>query len=533
MRTRIFVLSAGVLAGLCAVPAGLAGATSSPANTIYWGENSGGRISQANLDGSGNGSNLSTGLASVSDPNGLAIDSATGTIYWVNAGNSTIGEAKLDGSGGANLSLSGSATLDTPTSIAIDPAANKIFWVNQNGGTGNTGAVSEANLDGTSAKDMNTGTATVSYPQGLAIDPSDNRIYWTNTGTNTISYANLDDTGGGGNLTITGVASAVNNPVGLAIDPSAGRIYWADAVTSGHISSANLDGSGSKDIVTTGASAVDVPAGVAIDPGANRIYWADKATGKISEANLDGTGDGSDLSMSGASVSSPYFVAILKAPVAAGAPQISGSETVGSTLSCSQGTWEQDLLSGFLYEAPHTYSYQWTLNGTSIAGATSSTEVTQSGGSYSCQVTAMNQAGSDTQSSATLAVVAAAGSAPPSQTITPAPVLTNVKQKHRRWRESNRQPTIASARAPLGTTFQFAVNEAASVSFAFQQRVHGRTATRGTLTFHAAAGNRTVRFGGRISKRSKLRPGSYSLLITATANGKSATRTLKFTIAKG
>jgi hypothetical protein len=61
-----------------------------------------------------------------------------------------------------------------------------------------------------------------------------------------------------------------------------------------------------------------------------------------------------------------------------------------------------------------------------------------------------------------------------------------------------------------------------------------RMVTAGTLTFSAHAGTNEVRFAGLISKHRRLRPGSYTLLATATASGKhSTTRTLHFTIAGG
>ena len=51
------------------------------------------------------------------------------------------------------------------------------------------------------------------------------RVFWANGGNDTISFTNLDGTGGGGQLSTTG--ATLNNPLGVAIDPAAGRIYWA------------------------------------------------------------------------------------------------------------------------------------------------------------------------------------------------------------------------------------------------------------------------------------------------------------------
>ncbi len=544
MRNRISLLATGVAAALFALPAGVSGASAPDANTIYWGDNSAGKISEANLDGTGNGSTVNTGSATVSFPNGVSVDSAANKIYWVNALANSISEASLDGTGGSNLTVSDPTLVNAPGAIAVDPPANKIFWVNEKGGQNGTGSISEANLDGTEPQDIATGGATVDDPQGIAIDPADNKIFWTNTGNNTISFADLNNTGIGANLTITGTASPVNNPVGLAIDPVGRRIYWADAVNPGHISSAGLDGAASRNLSTTGASALSVPAGVAIDPAANKIYWADKVGQKISEANLDGTADGHDLSTSGASAANPYFVALLEAPLAAGAPQVTGGSTAGSKLSCSQGSWAPDLLSGFLYRTPHTYSYRWTLHGDEIVGATSSTFTAPSSGAYACQVTATNQAGSASQMSAAFNVTGSGppppttGSPPPTSGSVPPttaspPTLTSVGQSHRRWREGGKLPVIASTNPPVGTTFRLTVNEPVVVRFLFKQRLHGHSVTRGKLSFSATPRAHRVRFQGRLSKHKKLPIGRYTLVITVTAaNGKTATRTLTFTIVK-
>jgi hypothetical protein len=60
-----------------------------------------------------------------------------------------------------------------------------------------------------------------------------------------------------------------------------------------------------------------------------------------------------------------------------------------------------------------------------------------------------------------------------------------------------------------------------------------RTVTAGILTFSGHAGTNKVRFQGVISKHKKLKPGSYTLLVTATVSGeRPATRTLHFKIVK-
>lgn len=137
------------------------------------------------------------------------------------------------------------------------------------------------------------------------------------------------------------------------------------------------------------------------------------------------------------------------------------------------------------------------------------------------------------------------------------PVITDVHESHRVWREAQRRSHLSprTRRLPIGTVFSFNLNESASVRFKFTETVRGRrvgrqcraqtkatehkhrcirTITAGALVFSARAGSNKVRFEGLLAKHKKLKPASYTLLVTATASGKhSTTRMLRFTIAAG
>ena len=104
--------------------------------------------------------------------------------------------------------------------------------------------------------------------------------------------------------------------------------------------------------------------------------------------------------------------ALLEVPSGSGVPTVSGGTSTQSTLSCSQGSWAPDLVESFLYRAPQRLAYQWDLNGTAIAGATSATISASSPGSYVCDVTA-TQAGSMTRAARRLRLYS-----PPSISIT-------------------------------------------------------------------------------------------------------------------
>jgi len=131
-----------------------------------------------------------------------------------------------------------------------------------------------------------------------------------------------------------------------------------------------------------------------------------------------------------------------------------------------------------------------------------------------------------------------------------APVLSGLRQSSTRWRT---QRVRRGPRLPVGTTFRFRLDRGAQVRFVFSQIVSGRRvggrcvkATKnnrrkprcsralaaGTLRISGKAGANSVAFSGKISGRA-LKPGSYRLLVTALADGKtSPARSLRFTIAR-
>ena len=77
----------------------------------------------------------------------------------------------------------------------------------------------------------------------------------------------------------------------------------------------------------------------------------------------------------------------------------------GATLSC-QASWAGDLPESFLFQAPQTVSYQWLLNGAPLAGATASSLKTHRLGEYRCQASASNFAGSATQTTPPVEIIA-------------------------------------------------------------------------------------------------------------------------------
>jgi alpha-tubulin suppressor-like RCC1 family protein len=200
---------------------------------------------------------------------------------------------------------------------------------------------------------------------------------------------------------------------------------------------------------------------------------------------------------------------------------------------------------------PYTWSAMGLPPGLSLeqtTGAISGTPTVP--GTYTATITVVDNDG--VQASMPFAIVV---SAPSSSLATP-PAIESARESAKRWREGNKLAQISRRhRPPLGSTVSFALNEQAAVSFSFTQKLAGRqvghkcvatthknskhrackrTVTAGTLHFAGHTATNRVAFQGRLSPSKKLKPGSYTLVITATnsAGMRSAPVSLSFTIVK-
>jgi N-acetylneuraminic acid mutarotase len=132
----------------------------------------------------------------------------------------------------------------------------------------------------------------------------------------------------------------------------------------------------------------------------------------------------------------------------------------------------------------------------------------------------------------------------------PPPVLTNVSQRRRRWRESNDSTSISGRRKPgVGTAFSFTLNEQAVVHLAFQRQKSlpgcrgarpsprrratcQRLAPAGAMQAPGGSGVNLIPFKGRISASKRLKPGRYTVVLVATSSAgqSSAPRKLSFEV---
>jgi hypothetical protein len=216
------------------------------------------------------------------------------------------------------------------------------------------------------------------------------------------------------------------------------------------------------------------------------------------------------------------FPALFKGPSAAGPPAITVDPKPGSLLSCSQGTWAADRPEAFLFRAPQSVAYQWSRDGTALAGATTSAIAPHSIGTYTCMVTATNGAGSAAQA-ASRAIVRAN--------------LRRLSIRPRSLRPAARGPSALAAKRKRGARVSFRLNEGALVSFKVKQRRRAGKHRRarfvklpGGFSRVGRAGRNGFRFTGRLRKH-RLKPGRYLLLATPTGVGRAGrTRSAGFRI---
>ena len=197
----------------------------------------------------------------------------------------------------------------------------------------------------------------------------------------------------------------------------------------------------------------------------------------------------------------------------------------------------------------------WSFGDGAGALGTSVVHTYATAGQYQVTLTSADAA-ANTASTVSTITIAAAPTIPPTKHPRVPPAVTNATESHATWRAGSKLARISGGhRPPVGTIFSFALDQPATVTFAFSQRLGGRrvgrrclaptssnhskpacarTITAGTLRLPGHAGANKLAFQGRISATKRLKPGRHTLTITATntAGQTSAPQKLSFTIAK-
>jgi len=405
--------------------------------------------------------------------NGVAVDSA-GNLYIADISNSEVEKVTtagilsvIAGNGTAGAPTAGLATsskLNRLSDVAVDSAGNVYIADTNNNevekvtaagilsviaGNGTAGAPT---LGPATSSELNT-------PEGVAVDSAGN-VYIADTHNSEVEKVTaagilsvIAGNGTQGAPTLGPAASSeLNRPQGLAVDP-AGNLYIADTynnevekVTTAGILSV-IAGTGTAGAPTLGPAAsskLNSPQGLAVDPAGN-LYIADTGNSEVEKVTpagtlsvIAGSGTAGGPTYGGPAISSmlyyPQGMAVDSAgdlyiadtdhftidlvnpaiPSNSTMPQLTGTTTVGQTLSASTGAWSP---------TPTGYAYQWQdCNSagnacTAISGATASTYTLTTadiGHTIRVLVTASNSSGSAGTASAPSTLV----QAPPTTTTT-------------------------------------------------------------------------------------------------------------------
>lgn len=211
--------------------------------------------------------------------------------------------------------------------------------------------------------------------------------------------------------------------------------------------------------------------------------------------------------------------------------------TPGNGATYTQG---QSVTAAFTCGAPPAPATLSACTGTVANGAKLDTSTP---GTYTFTATATSSDGATATATSTYTVKTAP------------PTVGAIKVSHKSFKPGKKLATIAKKhkkKPPVGTTFSFKLNTSASLKLSFARITPGRKAGHkcvaepkhnkhhhackrskgaGSITVAGHPGTDKVSFQGRLSKHKKLKPGSYTLTITATnTSGKSRSRTAKFTI---
>jgi len=195
----------------------------------------------------------------------------------------------------------------------------------------------------------------------------------------------------------------------------------------------------------------------------------------------------------------------------------------------------------------------WSFGDGTSATGTAVAHAYASAGTFTASVTATDAVGNAVTSSGTVQVSAAGGGG--------GPAIARLSLTHRRFRVGRAHTAVSARRrgrrVPVGTTFRFALDRAASVRIAFARqasglrarggscakpsrrlrRAHARRCTRfvplrPALTRALPAGPNAVPFSGRIGRRA-LAPGRYRATLTATAAGRAgAPASIRFVVVR-
>jgi YVTN family beta-propeller protein len=488
-------------------------------------------------------------------PVALAVSPDGRSVYVADEGSNAVSQYDV-GPGGA-LTPKSPATVPAgahPEGVAVAPDGTSVYVTNP---TDEDVSQYDVGAGGALTPKSPTTVSAGKAPLGIAVSPDGRSVYLADEGSNAVSQY---DVGPGGHLAPksppTASTGTGTQPNWVYVSPNGLSLY---AVNENSVVS-------QYDIAISGALAPKTPASfsvagegsLVISPDGGSAYITNSLTNMIDQYDVGGAGlltAKSPATVTGGAFPGSIAVTPDQGPIASfGAkPAAAGLPTAfdGSASSDPDGSVAR---------------YDWNFgDGTSGANAgprpahaygaagryTVTLQVTDDAG---CSAT-LRFTGQTAYCNASPAAITSATITVPSAPVA-APRITAAHQSASAWREGSKLVRISRRKGPpVGTTFTFSLNEQAAVSLRFTQRVNGRkagrrclaqthrsrhrrackrTVTAGTLSFAGHAHTNQVAFQGRLSRAKKLKPGRYSVIITATNSvaARSAPVALNFTIVR-
>jgi 6-phosphogluconolactonase (cycloisomerase 2 family) len=514
-------------------------------------------------------------------------------LYAVDAESHTVSPFSIAGDGSLSPITCGAECEvkdSTPENVAITPNG-QFLYVNER--EDNRIAVFAIAANGSLTKiTCTSGCATESAPYGMAVSPNGRFLYVA-----VIQDIAAFEIGSGGALSPVPCTTCTTaaNPRALAVSPNGRFLYTTNNnFPKSSVPAFEIQSNGVlTPIVSCGSycSTTDGedPEGLVVSPSGRFAYASDRDDTLLFKSYEHGImsafaiGSGGELSelecpepMCAIGENTGFFGLTItpdQGPTAAfgDTPAPAGSASAFDASPSSASSPETTVT-----------GYDWSFgDGTSTqsAGATP-THVYSAPGTYTVTLTVTDSAGCSTQAVYTGQTASCNGSSAASVSHTlvvpgsgpgsgsggsgagdsgagaeVAPALTGLSETQKLWRAGKALThgiTRKKKAIPIGTTFSFVLNEAASVTLELTTTAPGRqsgkrcvapsrgnkgkrrctrTIVASTLPFSGQAGANKVVFDGRLPNGKTLAPGSYTLTTVATAFGKqSAPAALRFTV---
>ncbi len=512
------------------------------------------------------------GLAMNSHPAGIAVG-PDGALYFTEQSNPGAIAKVEPASGGVVEVASGGHGLAMnrgPDAITIGPEGNLWFTELQR-----PGAIARLTLAG-AVSEFSAGLSPTSEPSAVTLGPEGN-LWFTELVSGAAEIGTINPTNGAVGQFFEGLTPAGGL---FGITPGIdGNLWFTESADPGRVGKVTPTGSISEVALggaTPGFSANSGPRGIVTGPegylwftegsepaGPGRIARMNPATGSVEEFPLPSAGTGPNAIVVG-SDGNIWFTETAGDRIGRITTPPSATTTAAGALSTSAAT-VTGLVNG--NSQPTTYHIEYgPLGGPNASTPEQALGVTAASTpvaavltellpetAYQVRVVATNPTGSTPSQVATFITSRAPLSVPL--------VLSGVHESAKKWREGTRLPRISARKAPakrplpVGTTISFLLNGKASVRFEFTQPGTGRlvghrclattrkvakrktcklTLTRGALSFGGHIGTNRVAFQGRVSRAQTLKPGSYTLVMSASNSSRQRSNraTLGFTIVK-